>query len=154
MVDRTPAACRQLASRARRKIGDEGGHALAPVDADQMRLVAERFIAACDGADLQPLLSVLDPAVVGWADVGGMGMSFPQPNVGSENVALRVMSMFGRSGGARLQFAEVNGEAGILAVRDGRPLAVIVLDVRDELIAGIYAIVDPRKLARLGAIQS
>ena len=149
MVDRSPAACRQLASRARRRISAESGLARAPVDPAEMRRVAERFIAACAGADLQPLLEVLDPDVVDWADLGGITSTFPQPGVGSHDVGDRLRGLFGPGSGVSLVLAEVNGETGIVATAPGRPLAVLVLDVRDGLVAAIYSIVDQRKLARL-----
>jgi RNA polymerase sigma-70 factor, ECF subfamily len=150
MVGRSPAACRQLASRARRRMGAEP-EAIAPVDAEAMRRVAERFIAACQGADLQPLLDVLDPAVVGWTDVGGRRLDSARPALGRAEVANGVRRLFGPPSRIRLTLTEVNGETGIIATIKRRPIAVIVLSVRDGLITAIYAIADEHKLARLGS---
>ena len=61
MVDRTPAACRQLASRARRRISADTAVPRMTVDPLEMRRVADRFCAAITGGELQPLLEVLDP---------------------------------------------------------------------------------------------
>jgi RNA polymerase sigma-70 factor, ECF subfamily len=152
MVERSPAACRQLASRARRRMGAENTQPVEAVDPDEMRRVAERFIAACAGADLQPLLDVLDPAVVGWADVGELASAIPQPTVGVAQVASGVRSFFGPRSRVRLAVAVVNGETGIIASVRGRPMAVMVLSVRNGLITAIYAIADRRKLARLGKV--
>lgn len=148
MVARTPAACRQLASRARRRIDAERGRSTA-VDPGEMRAVAERFIAACEGADLQPLLEVLDPNVVGWVDLGEAATPFPQPSVGPQQVAGRAQALFGRRSGINLSVASVNGEVGLLATFKGRIHAVLVLLVREHRIAAIYSIADPHKLARL-----
>ena len=149
MVERSPAACRQLASRARRRMSAEKQPPRKAVDPEEMRRVAERFIAACAGADLQPLLDVLDPAVVGWVDLGRIISAIPQPAVGAAEVASGVMSFFGPASRARLSMAVVNGETGIVASVKGRPTAVIVFYVRDDLITAVYAIADPDKLARL-----
>jgi len=150
MVARSPAACRQLASRARRRMNAEAGQPAPPVDPEEMRRVAERFIAACEGEDLQPLLEVLDPAVVGWADVGGLTSPFGQPAVGAGQVATGVKTFFGSASRVRLALATVNGETGLIATLRGRPIAVMVLSVRDSRITAVYAVADPHKLARIG----
>jgi RNA polymerase sigma-70 factor (ECF subfamily) len=149
MVDRSPAACRQLASRARRRMSAEKQPPQEAVDPEEMRQVAERFIAACAGEDLQLLLDVLDPAVVGWVDLGRITSVIPQPAVGAAQVATGVMSFFGPASRARLSLAVVNGETGIIASVRGRPTAVMVFYVRDALITAVYAIADPEKLARI-----
>jgi len=149
MIGRKPVACRQLASRARRRV--QAGHVgLTPtVSHDEMRRVAELFIAACAGGELQPLLEVLDPAVVGWADIGGAVTSLNQPSAGREQVAERAMTFFGPATGLHLTLAEVNGETGIIATRDGKPYTVMVIRVQDGLVTSIYAVADQRKLTQV-----
>jgi RNA polymerase sigma-70 factor, ECF subfamily len=149
MVERSPAACRQLASRARRKMNAENQPPREVVDPEEMRRVAERFIAACAGSDLQPLLDVLDPVVVGWVDLGRITSAIPQPAVGAAEVATGVMTFFGPASRAKLSLAIVNGQTGIIASVKGRPTAVMVFYVRDALITAVYAIADPDKLARI-----
>jgi RNA polymerase sigma-70 factor, ECF subfamily len=151
IVERTPAACRQLGSRARRAIHAGGGERRAEVDVADFRRVAERFIAACSTGNVHALLEVLDPDVVGWADLDGMTDAFPQPTVGAHDVAQGALQLFGTRSAARLTLAEVNGETGIVVTLRKRPIAVIVLTVRDELITAIYAIVDPSKLRHVRA---
>jgi RNA polymerase sigma-70 factor (ECF subfamily) len=150
MVARSPAACRQLASRARRRINVETAAARNTVDPTEMRRVAERFVAAVAGGELQPLLEVLDPQVVGWVDLGGAPLPLSQPTVGRDQVAKRAMSFFGAATGRTLVIAEVNGEPGIIAMRGGRPTAVLVLAARDGLITAIYSIADEAKLGHVG----
>jgi RNA polymerase sigma-70 factor (ECF subfamily) len=150
IVERTPAACRQLASRARRRI-DADTDRRTDVDPAELRRVAERFIAACSGGNVHALLEVLDPDVVGWADLDGLRTSVPQPTRGARNVADGTMALFGAKSAARLVLAEVNGETGIVVALRGRPFAVLVLTVREERITAIYAIVDPAKLRRVHA---
>ncbi|HEY6470415.1 MAG TPA: RNA polymerase sigma factor SigJ [Candidatus Dormibacteraeota bacterium] len=146
IVERSPAACRQLGSRARRAIRAGSAERRTDVDVAELRHVAERFIAACSTGNVHALLEVLDPDVVGWADMDGMKAAGPQPTIGADDVAQGAMRLFGTRSAARLTLAEVNGEAGIVVAVRRRPIAVIVLTVRDELITAIYAIVDPKKL--------
>src|ERR671923_2304865 len=80
MVKRTPAACRKLASRARRQVKEESGSGRFRVDATEQRRVIDAFIAACAGGDLEALLPLLDPSVTGWADTGGMLAAVREPN--------------------------------------------------------------------------
>jgi RNA polymerase sigma-70 factor (ECF subfamily) len=149
MVGRSPAACRQLASRARRRIKDEAGSTRFAIDPVEQRRVVDTFIAACAGGELEALLPLLDPAVVGWADVGGMLPAVSRPNVGREQVSQGVMRFFGPASGATLMAHNVNGEPGIIALRAGTVFAVLALTVKDGAITRIYAVVDPRKLAHV-----
>ncbi len=148
IVERTPAACRQLASRARRRISATPPAAHDEVDAAELRRVAEKFIAACAGGDVHPLLEVLDPAVVGWADLGGRA-TLRQPSRGRDEVASRILRLFGRQSGATMVVADVNGETGVVVAVNHRPRAVLALMVRDARIAAIYAVADPAKLSHV-----
>jgi RNA polymerase sigma-70 factor (ECF subfamily) len=149
MVKRSPAACRQLASRARRRINEEAASARFAIDPQEQRRVVDAFIAACAGGNLQALLPLLDPSVVGWADVGGMLAAVSQPNVGSEKVAQQVMKFFGAPSGATMAAREVNGEPAIIAFREGAPAAVLALTVKEGLVTRVYVVADPRKLAHV-----
>jgi RNA polymerase sigma-70 factor (ECF subfamily) len=149
MVDRTAAACRQLASRARRKIHADPAGGLPHVDPHEMRRLAARFSAAVSGGELEPLLKLLDPDVVGWVDLGESGPSLPQPTQGRQVVAETAIRFFHPDRGISLVIAEVNGEPGIVAMRRGRPMGVIVLAARDGMVTAIYAIADPAKLTRV-----
>src|SRR5437879_7857514 len=72
IVGRSPEACRQLASRARRRIQEETGPARFDVDPAELSRIARRFIAASSNGDLDALMAVLDPDVAGWTDGGGV----------------------------------------------------------------------------------
>jgi RNA polymerase sigma-70 factor (ECF subfamily) len=149
MVGRSPAACRQLASRARRRIKDEAGSTHFAINAEEQRRVIDAFIAACAGGELEALLPLLDPSVIGWADVGGMLAAVSQPNVGREKVAQGVMRFFGAASGTTLMARNVNGEPGIIAFRDGAVTEVLALTVKDGAITRVYVVADPRKLAHV-----
>ena len=149
IVGRSPAACRQLASRARRRMREETGPARFAVETAEEREVVERFIAACVGGNLEDLLAVLDPDVAGHAEIGIV----PHVDVeGRENVAPRVLALFGPQTNATLVSVPVNGEPGILALRNGRPFALMVLRTSNGLVDHISSIADPRQLAYLSPL--
>jgi RNA polymerase sigma-70 factor (ECF subfamily) len=149
MVGRTVAACRQLASRARKRVEEEAGSARFAIDPAEQRRVVDAFIAACAGGDIQALLPLLDPSVMGWADLGG-GRTLPgvsRPNVGREMVAERVMRFFGAASGNTLVAQVINGEPSIVAFAEGAVASVMMLSVTDHLVSRVYVVSDPRKLA-------
>lgn len=142
IVDRTPAATRQLASRARRRVQ---GSPAPDTDTERQRTVIEAFMAAARGGDFEALVSLLDPDVVLRADVGGLALQITR---GAAAVAGKAL-MFQR-------FAEstravmINGLPGTMTVPDGKPSAVMSLTLRDGKIVGIDIIAD---LARLDALD-
>jgi len=149
IVGRSSAACRQLASRARRRMEEETGPARFAVEAAEEREVVERFIAACAGGNLEALLSVLDPDVDGHAELGFMP---PVDVEGRENVAARVLALFGPQTRTTFVSVPINGEPGILISRNGRPFALTVLTVGDGRITHLRSIADPRQLAYLSPL--
>src|SRR5438105_8072854 len=151
IVGRSPAACRQLASRARRWINDEAGSARFPMNPEEQTRVIDAFIAACSTGEITALLPLLDPAVMGWADVGRMLPSISEPTVGAHRVAEGVMKFFRRGSGTTLEARIVNGEPGIVAWRDGTVFAVLAITVKEGLITRMYAQANPRKLAHVRA---
>ena len=146
IVGRTPAACRQLASRARRHVRAETSPARFQVDPADLARVADRFIAAASNGDLEGLMHVLDPNVVGHVDSGGVVPASRRPTVGQSNVA-RALLGFLRNFHVTLVAIPVNGEPGVLAYQDDRLMAVIALSFRDGLIDHLHSIANPYKLA-------
>jgi RNA polymerase sigma-70 factor (ECF subfamily) len=146
IIERTPDACRQLASRARSRVHNDTGVPRQPVNKAELQSVAQAFIDACAKGDLRSLIQVLDPAVVGWTDVGDQPATAPQLVRGIGEVAEGVIRFFGPNSAIRLFIAEVNGEPGVVAGLRGRPFAVIVLNVHDGRILAFNAIADPAKL--------
>jgi RNA polymerase sigma-70 factor, ECF subfamily len=149
MVGRTVAACRQLASRARKRVETEAGSVRFAIDPAEQRRVVDAFIAACAGGDLKALLPLLDSSVMGWADVGGTLPAVSRPNVGRESVAARVMRFFGAGSGNRLVPHVINGEPSVVAFSGGAVVSVLALSVADHLISRVYVVSDPRKLAHV-----
>jgi RNA polymerase sigma-70 factor, ECF subfamily len=149
IVGRSPAACRQLASRARRWIKDEAGSARFPMSPEEQSRVIDAFIAACSTGEITALLPLLDPEVIGWADVGRMLPSASEPIVGAQKVAEGVMRFFRPGSGTTLEPRTVNGEPGIIALRNGAVFAVLAVTVKQGRITRLYAQADPRKLAHV-----
>lgn len=149
MVGRSVAACRQLASRARKRINEEAGSTRFAIDPVEQRRVVDAFIAACAGGDVKALLPLLDPSVLGWADVGGLLASVNQPNVGRDLVSTRIMRFFGGASGNVLEAQVVNGEASVVARFEGAVVAVIALSVSEHLISRVYVVSDPHKLTQV-----
>jgi len=152
MVDRTPAACRQLASRARRHVAEQRQARARSVDAAEQRRITERFIAAAATGEVGPLMEVLDPQVAGWADLGGQNERVREPLVGAEAVAARLLRFFGPATGIRLHAVLVNGEPGVIALRGELVASVLMLTAEQGRVTRIDAIGDPRKLRHLAPV--
>jgi RNA polymerase sigma-70 factor (ECF subfamily) len=149
MVGRTVPACRQLASRARKRVEEEAGSARFAIDPAEQRRVVDAFIAACAGGDIKDLLPLLDPSVMGWADMGGRLPAVNQPNVGHEAVGSRIMRFFGAGSGLQLVPKVINGEPSVVAFLDDQVVSVLALSVTDHLISRVYVVSDARKLAHV-----
>ena len=142
IVGRSPAAARQLASRARRRV--RGVATVPDADRTRQREIVDAFLAASRDGDLDTLLALLDPDVVFHAD----GAAVAAGGVGEVRGALAVARQF--SGRARLaQPALVDGAVGIVVAPRGRPFAVMGFAVRQGKIAEIDVLADPARLRRL-----
>jgi RNA polymerase sigma-70 factor (ECF subfamily) len=142
VLERTPEATRQLASRARRRVR---GSAPAPdSDLTAQWEVVEAFLAAAREGDFEGLLAVLDPDVVLHADAGVTGLS--RHVEGAEAVAGQAR-MFSRLGLTHRR-ALINGAAGMVALREGRPFSVMGCTVKDGKIVEMDILADPDRLAQ------
>jgi RNA polymerase sigma-70 factor, ECF subfamily len=142
IVGRSPAACRQLASRARRTIRADAGAGRFTVETAEQRRVTDSFIAACASGDLDALLAVLDPDVSGQADLGGTIGLLP-PVVGRDGVAGNVLLFFGPSTSTTLLSLPAGDDVRLMALRDERVFAILTLKVRHGRVDHIDAVVDP-----------
>ena len=149
IVGRSPAACRQLASRARRRIRSDTEPARFDVDVREQHRLAQGFIAACAGGDLEALMQLLDPDVAGDVDFGGRAV--PRRAVGPLQVARGLLGPFGPGSGKSLVSYPINGRPGVLAFRGNRLMGVLVLEERAGRITHVHAIADRRQLGLLSA---
>jgi RNA polymerase sigma-70 factor, ECF subfamily len=145
MVGRSPAATRQLASRARRRVK---GAAPAPdADPSHQSEVVDAFFKATRGGDFNALVSVLDPDVVLRADYGDWLPKRSGVFRGVEAVAGQARDI----PGAEIRPAIVNGAAGVLVLANGRPFAIMAFTVVEGRIVEIDAIADPTRVERIFA---
>jgi RNA polymerase sigma-70 factor (ECF subfamily) len=148
IVGRSPTACRQLASRARRHVRAETNPIRMPVESAEHRAVVDRFIAACAGGDLNALMEVLDPDVVGDATPGGLVPDAPAI-AGRRNVARRILGFLGPRRDAAVVSFVVNGQPALVHSRGGNIVVVLLLTIEDDgLIHHIHTVGDPVGLAR------
>jgi ketosteroid isomerase-like protein len=143
IVDRSPDAARQLASRARRRVRGEG--TVPDADLSTQREVVDAFLAAARDGDFQALLEVLDPDVVLRVDFG--------PTGGSREIrGARVVAgqaLFYSRMGLVTKPALVNGALGAVSTRNGEPFAVGGYTIRGGRIVEIDILADPERLSRL-----
>jgi RNA polymerase sigma factor (sigma-70 family) len=143
IVDRSPDAARQLASRARRRV--QGENPVPDADLDAQREVVAAFLAAAREGDFEALVAVLDPDVVLRADLGAAGGL--REVRGAEAVAGQAFS-YSRIG-LLVQPALVNGAPGAVSTLDGEPFSVGGFTVRGGKIVAIDILADPARLRRL-----
>jgi hypothetical protein len=148
MVGRTPAAARQLASRARRRVG--GAEIPAPdPDLARQRDVVDAFFRAARGGDFDTLVTLLDPDIVLRSDFGARRPAAATVTHGAAAVARQ--ALIGALPTAQLHPALVNGAAGVVVTVRGRPFAVLGFTVTDGRIVEIDAIADPDRVRRIAA---
>lgn len=146
VVDRTPAAARQLASRARRRVQ---GAAPAPgADRARQRALVAAFLAASRGGDLGALLALLDPQAVVRADRAGVRMGAAAEVRGAAAVAA---TFAGRAQGAEL--ALIDGEPGLIWTVGGELRVVFAFTAARGKIVAIDLVADPDRLARLAIVR-
>jgi RNA polymerase sigma factor (sigma-70 family) len=144
IVDRSPEAARQLASRARRRVR---GEATVPdADLETQRRVLDAFVAAARDGDFEALLEVLDPDVVLRADRGALAGGVREVR-GAEAVG-RQAAGFSRLD-LQMRPALINGTVGMVTTRDGEPFSVGAVTVRNGRIAAMDILADPERLRRL-----
>jgi RNA polymerase sigma factor (sigma-70 family) len=144
IVDRSPEATRQLASRARRRIQRE--NTVPDADLNTQREIVDAFLAATRDGDFEGLLQVLDPEVVLRVDLGPEG-GFRQVR-GAVEVASQATG-YVTALGLEMRRALVNGAAGGVAILDGELYSVGAVTVRNRKIVTIDILADPERLRRL-----
>ncbi len=145
ITGRSPAAARQLASRARRRV--QGTASVPRPRLARQREVADAFLAASRGGDLNALLAVLDPEVVLHADAAAVPSGAPRMLRGAAAVARGARAASGRSQYSRV--ALVNGTPGIVMAPHGRLRVVLAFTIGDRTISRIDVIADPARLEKL-----
>jgi RNA polymerase sigma factor (sigma-70 family) len=144
IVGRTPAACRQLATSARRRVRESQ----APVSPTaQQAGVVRAFKAAWETKDMDALIGLLDPDATAVADSGGLSVAFLLPIEGGEQIARAWVEIANRATGT-MTFLErtVNGQPGLVAEQDGVIVTVFAFEVAGDRIKRIWTVRNPEKL--------
>jgi RNA polymerase sigma-70 factor (ECF subfamily) len=145
VMDRSPAAAKQLASRARQRL--RGATAASTVDPRRQRQIVDAFLSAVQDGNFDALLAVLDPDVVLRADAGKGPMGPSQVVRGATAVASQVLRFAPLARFARPVL--VNGAPGLLATSNGQPLSLLSVTTRDDKIVEINILADPERLNKL-----
>jgi RNA polymerase sigma factor (sigma-70 family) len=144
ITGRTPAACRQLASTARRRVRAAQPPA-ATSAAGQARLVAA-FRKAWEAKDIAALIGLLDPGATMTADGGGLVPAALHPIEGGEQIARLIADLASRAPNLTLLERTVNGQPGLVGQQDGATVTVFAFDIAADRISHIWAIRNPDKL--------
>jgi hypothetical protein len=145
VVGRAPAAARQLASRARRRV--QGAAAVPDADLSRQREVVDAFLSASRAGDFDALLAVLDPDVVLRTDPIAAPPGFPQVARGSTVVVNRALAAAHHARSSQL--ALVDGVVGLVIAPHGRLRRVLAFTISGRRIAEIDVIADPERLRLL-----
>ena len=143
ITGRTPAACRQLASTARRRVR---GSQPPPAPAARQARIVREFKAAWEARDIATLVGLLDPGATVTADGGGLVAAALDPIVGGEPIARYVADLADRAFGLALLERTVNGQPGLIAQQDGVTVTVFAFEVAGDRITRIWAVRNPDKL--------
>jgi RNA polymerase sigma-70 factor, ECF subfamily len=150
-LGRSEQAVRQLVHRARGRVDE--GHARFRADVTTHADVVSRFLAACQGADLDTLLEVLAPDVVIISDGGGQARAPRRPVCGQDKVARLLVGFAGRQPeGLTFGLEYFNGSVGIVARVGGVPIAAMAVTVAEGTVQSLQLIANPEKLAFLQGV--
>ncbi|MFF6979761.1 RNA polymerase sigma factor SigJ [Streptomyces sp. NPDC008343] len=154
IIDRSPAAVRQLAHRARGHV-----HARRPLYEAHPRVrreATERFVRAAVGGDIAALMEILAPDVTVWTDGGGKRKPAGLRPVHGRDKAVRLFGSYARRGGGGggdldLRYRRVNGDDAVVLFAGEEPYAVLVLDLTPDgdRVSGVYVVSNPDKLTHV-----
>jgi RNA polymerase sigma-70 factor, ECF subfamily len=147
-LGRTPAACRQLGARARRRI--EERRQRFDADVRHGRELTDRFLRACATGDLSDLLSMLSDDVVVWTDGGGKVRAALRPVIGPHRSSRFLVNVAKKAQGIPHSVI-LNGQPATVFVENDVVVTALVIDIMDGLVVGVRAVTNPDKLERLSA---
>jgi RNA polymerase sigma-70 factor (ECF subfamily) len=149
-VGKSPAACRQIASRTRRKLADERGAMRRPSAEDEQAMLG-RMIGALSNGDVGEVMALLAPDVVQLDDGGPARHAGRRPIVGPHRVSRLLVNLAKRlDPRAEMEFVRINTSPGVVLRIDGRPDIVLLMEVGDDgLIHRIWSQLNPEKLKHL-----
>jgi RNA polymerase sigma-70 factor (ECF subfamily) len=144
IVAKSDANCRQAFHRARGRLANQQSRFEA--SREQQEQLTEQFLRATGSGDVEGLLTLLAEDVVHVGDGGGKALSAVRPVVTRDHVVRGLLGNLQKMPVDRAWIDEVNGQPAILATRNGKPYAVLLLEFREGVIQTIYTVVNPDKL--------
>jgi RNA polymerase sigma-70 factor, ECF subfamily len=148
VVDKSPANCRQLAVRARERVGDVRRR--RHLDGEEESRILVEYLEAVAADDVDRVARLFAEDVVLWADGGGNVRAARHPLHGATRVARHLVGVRPQAPpGTEVRLVRVNGDPGIMGVVDGNSIAVIAFDITDGLVSAVRAILNPEKLATI-----
>ncbi len=145
VVGRSPAACRQLAASARRRVRDGRGRTVSRAEHDRVVLA---FAAAAQGGDLGALVAVLDPDVALRSDGGGVVSAARRPVTGADNVARFLLGVLAKRPEVEVLPQETGDGAGFAMWEEGRIFGVVTLHVVAGRVSEVWMVLNPEKLTQ------
>jgi len=149
-LEREPAACRQLASRARAHV--RTARPRFPMQKERGREIAEAFFVASRSGDMRSLRALLAADVTAFADGGGRTRATIEPIIGRDEVLrlhARLAEYFARMPSRLVRYGLINGLPGFVTIEGGAMLQTTALEIADDRIVGIYVVQNPEKLTHL-----
>jgi RNA polymerase sigma-70 factor (TIGR02957 family) len=152
-VDKSPAAVRQIAHRARAHVAARRPRDV--VSPAETRGALEAFQRAVETGDLQRLLDILAPDVVALSDGGGVKQGLARPMVGADKVARLLAAHFDLVGGEEsVESAQVNGCPALIVRLNGEIDSIVAMRIDDGLVTGLYVVRNPEKLSRVERVTA
>src|SRR5690349_3528136 len=152
IVDKTPANCRQLFTRAKKHVG--APRARFAADSTQAQQLMERFAQAAGRGDLDGLLALLAEDITVWADGGGKAEGAARKPVHGADAVARFTIGAIKKFTPVIRPARVNGQPGFVAYHDDKPVAAMVCEIRDGRIQNMYVVSNPDKLKNVPAVTT
>jgi len=143
IVGRTPAACRQLATSARRRLRASQAPATPAV---QQASIVRAFKQAWEAKDIDALIGLLDPGATATGDGGGLARAELRPVEGAEQVARFFAERAGAIPRAAIMECTVNGQPGLVVQTGGVTVSVLAFEIAGDRIRHVWAVLNPRKL--------
>src|SRR5215207_2344847 len=148
IVEKRPANCRQILARARRHV--EAGRPRFEPSRDRREALLARFLDAVRMGDVDGLVGLLAADAVHYADGGGKARATLVPIEGAARIARLWAAIGRRPGDYDVRVVDVNGQPGAVATEpDGTVVTVLTVDVSDDRVQAVWAVVNPDKLARV-----
>jgi RNA polymerase sigma-70 factor (TIGR02957 family) len=149
MIEREPAAVRQLAHRAREHV--QARRPRYATDPETQADVVARFRDACAGGDMAEMMRLLAPDVTVWSDGGGKVTAARRPVAGADNVARWLLGVLAKpvTQGVAMEVTKINGEPALLATANGEVVGSVSFELDGDRIIGLRMMLNPDKLGGL-----